>query len=211
MPSLYFTTSSCGAASYIAAKRGGVKWDKAQIVDLPTHKVIETGEDFYKINPKGNVPTIVLEDGSLLNENVGTLYWIAKNSKQNNLLGKNLIEECHVVNMLGYLTSEIHKAVFAGLWSRPSDEEKERLVKKLHANLEYLANNYLSGRKYLVGNDFTVADAYLYIMLTWPQYLQVQLPQRAQEYKDFIGSLAFVKEAHAEMQNLMEKQKSAQK
>jgi glutathione S-transferase len=75
MPKLYYTPTSCGAASFIAAATAGVNLDVEQ-VNLREHKT-NSGEDYYKINPKGNVPGLVLDDGTLLNEGSAVLQWIA--------------------------------------------------------------------------------------------------------------------------------------
>jgi glutathione S-transferase len=75
MVKLYYTSSSCGAANFISAFAGGLKIDTEEVV-LQTHKTA-SGADFYLINPKGNVPAIVLDDGTVLNENAATLQWIA--------------------------------------------------------------------------------------------------------------------------------------
>jgi glutathione S-transferase len=75
MAKLYYTSSSCGAASFIAAVVAGVHINAEQ-VDFKTH-LTTSGADFYKINPKGNVPCIVLEDGTVLNEGAATLQYIA--------------------------------------------------------------------------------------------------------------------------------------
>lgn len=76
MPKLYYTSTSCGAANFIAAYVGGVLLETEQ-VDISTHVTKTTGADFYAINPKGNVPAIVLDDGTVLNENSATLQYIA--------------------------------------------------------------------------------------------------------------------------------------
>jgi glutathione S-transferase len=75
MPKLYYTPTSCGAASFIAAHIAGVQLDVEQ-VDLRTHTT-SSGADFYKINVKGNVPALVLEDGTVLNEGAAVLQYIA--------------------------------------------------------------------------------------------------------------------------------------
>lgn len=205
MPKLYCTPTSCGAASFIAAKRGGVNFDVVEIVDLPTHTLVSTGEDYYQINSKGNVPSIVFEDKSILNENVGTLYWIGKNSKKNNLLGKSAKDEFQVVNLLGFLASEVHSTGFSPLFRKPEGDARNQIVTRLTDRLNYLVKTYLAnGRKYLIGDDFTVADAYLYIMLTWAGYVNFNLPAELSKYKDTIGSLDFVKESHAELNKLQE-------
>ena len=75
MTKLYYTPTSCGAASFIAAVAAGIHID-AEVVDIGTHKTA-SGEDYYKINPKGNVPALVLDDGTVLNEGAAVLQWIA--------------------------------------------------------------------------------------------------------------------------------------
>jgi glutathione S-transferase len=72
---LYYTPTSCGAVSFITAVTNGLKID-TEIVDLATHKTA-SGADFYAINPKGNVPALVLADGTVLNENVAVLSYLA--------------------------------------------------------------------------------------------------------------------------------------
>lgn len=75
MTKLYYTTTSCGAASFIAAVAAGVHIDAEQ-ADIKTHTT-SSGKDFYAINPKGNVPALVLDDGTVLNEGAAVLQWIA--------------------------------------------------------------------------------------------------------------------------------------
>ena len=75
MPKLYYTSTSCGAASFIAAVAAKVTIDAEQVT-LNDHKT-KSGVDFYTINPKGNVPTLVLDDGTILNEGAATLQYIA--------------------------------------------------------------------------------------------------------------------------------------
>mmetsp|Transcript_13217 Transcript_13217/g.15123 ORF Transcript_13217/g.15123 Transcript_13217/m.15123 type:complete len:210 (-) Transcript_13217:90-719(-) len=209
MPSLYFTPTSCGAASFIAAKRGGIEWDRTEIVDLATHTLLGSGKDFYSVNPKGNVPTISLEDGDLLNENVGTLYWIGKNSTKNNLLGEKATDEFKVVNLLGYVASEVHKA-FGPFFAGPDEEERKKLTQNLNKKLEFVEKELLEDgkKKFLVGESFTVADSYLYIVLTWAGYLKLELPEKLKAYRDNIGELSFVKEAHAAMSKIAEDAKA---
>lgn len=208
MAKLYFTPTSCGAASFIAAKVGGVKFNESNVVSLSDHKLVKNGKDFYSVNPKGNVPAIELDDGTIINENTGSLYWIAKQS--NNLLGTSITEEFEVMNALGYLASEVHPA-FGPLFAVGKDEKKKiKLVEALFNKLEYVEKTYLSnGNKYLVGDTFTIADCYLYAMLYWPQYLGVDISKFSKllSYRTRISQLEKVKQSHAEMNQLESKQK----
>lgn len=173
MPKLYFTPTSCGAATFIASKKGGIKFDETNVVSFPEHKLLKDGSDFYAINPKGNVPALLLDDGTLLNENTGTLYWVGKTGS-GNLLGHNMKEEVDTVNMLGFLASEVHKA-FAPLFSAKDEESKKQYKERLFKQLQFIEDIYLNEEKeYLVGDSFTVADSYLYVMLHWPPDLIMQ-------------------------------------
>lgn len=80
MPKLYYTSTSCGAANFISAFVAGVRLETEQVT-LATHTTA-SGADFYTINPKGNVPAIVLDDGTVLNENAATLQWISDQVEQ---------------------------------------------------------------------------------------------------------------------------------
>ena len=80
MPKLYYTPTSCGAASFIAAHTAGLKLD-CETVDLGSHKTA-SGADFYAANPKGNVPALVLDDGTCLNEGAAVLQWIADQARR---------------------------------------------------------------------------------------------------------------------------------
>lgn len=211
MAHLYFTKDSCGAASYIAAKRGGVKFDSYNLVDLESHTLLRSGEDFYVINPKGNVPTIKFESGQVLNENVGTLYWIGKNAVQNDMLGKTADDEYAVVNLLSFIATEVH-TVFHFLFAKKEDADFTKfMLEELAKKLEYLTGHYLEqgDNDYLIGRGFTVADAYLYIVLTWTKYVGVDISefQVIAGYFQRVSKLPFIKEAHQEMQNMENKQK----
>ena len=75
MPKLYYTTTSCGASSFMAAKAAGLKFEAEQ-VNLATHRTVVGDVDFYTINPKGNVPCLVLDNGIVINENIASLSFI---------------------------------------------------------------------------------------------------------------------------------------
>ena len=209
MATVYFTPTSCGAATFISAKVGGVEFKEANVVSLAEHKLLKNGKDFREVNPKGNVPTIVLEDGTLLNENVGTLHWVGKNGKD--LLGRNAAEEALIVNALGYLASEVHQSFGPLFYYKGEPEGRKPLEEKLFKKLEYLEKNYFANdEKYLVGESFSVADAYLYVMLYWPGFLKIDISKfiKLSAFKERVAALEKVKAAHAEMQKLEEEQKS---
>ncbi len=195
---LYYTPTSCGAASYIAAHAAGLKFD-SEVVDIRTH-LTASGQDFYKINPKGNVPTLVLADGSVLNEGAATLQYIADQNPESKLAPKwGTNERYHLINHLNYIASEVH-ASFGPLFNPTlSEEAREAATKKLYTKFDFLEKNVLrDGKSFLLGDNFTVADSYLYITLTWTPYVKVNLDNhpKLKAYFAGIGALKVVQEAH---------------
>ncbi|CEP02536.1 GST C-terminal domain-containing protein [Plasmodiophora brassicae] len=204
---LYYTPTSCGASNYIAAHKAGLIGSKvnAYQVDLQTHKVT-TGpnkdKDFYQINPKGNVPCLVLEDKTILNENAATLQWIADQNPTSELAPAAGTSARYLIQAkLSYISSEVHSLVGPLFNPATPNEVKEWLKAKLKTKYEHLVKHELNNKKYLVGNKFTVADSYLYIVLSWMKYLGVDLGAfpALQAYHDNIAALDFVKSAHAAM------------
>ena len=198
MPKLYYTTTSCGAASFIAAAVAGVNLQTEQ-VDLGTHKTA-SGADYYAINPKGNVPGLVLDDGTLLNEGAAVLQWIADQAPGKVAPPNGTTQRYEVQNALNYIASEVHPSI--GHLFYPNNEEIKAYIKsKAAAKLTFLENNLIGDKHFLVGNAFSIADSYLYIALSWTQYVGIDLAPypKVKAYFERIGDLDFVKAAHARM------------
>lgn len=198
MATLYYTPTSCGAASFIASVAAGVHLNVEQ-VSLATHTTT-SGADYYKINPKGNVPCLVLEDGTVLNEGAAVLQYIADQAPGTIAAPYGTSERYLVQNVLNYLASEVH-ASYGPLFGPLSAEAKTAQLEKLNKKLEYVNNTLLQDKTYLVGDKFSIADSYLYIILSWSGYVGVDLtPYPAiQAFSEAIGKLPFVVEAHAAM------------
>lgn len=196
MPKLYYTPTSCGAASFISAFIAGVKIETEEVA-LATHTTA-SGVDFYTINPKGNVPTIVLDDGTVLNENAATLQWIADQNPGSVGAPAGTTARYELIGALSYISSEFHGTV-GGLFYPGSDEVKAHIREKLAKKLAYVENTFVGKKSFVVGDSFTVADAYLYICLSWFGYVQVDLTPfpNTKAYFERIGALENVKAAHA--------------
>lgn len=196
MPKLYYTSTSCGAASFISAFTAGVQLETEQ-VDIRTH-VTSSGADFYKINPKGNVPALVLDDGSVLNENIAVLLWIADQAPGTIAPAPGSPGRSQLLNVLSYVATEVHPAVgcfFAP--NQPADVTaffRSRVAQKL----TYVNDHLVGDRRFLVGDSFSVADSYLYIVLSWTQYVGIDLAAypKAQQFFRHIGGLENVRAAH---------------
>lgn len=133
---LYYTPTSCGAASYIAAHKAELLGGKlnAYQVDLQTHKVTtgpHAGKDFYAINPKGNVPAIVVDDDTVLNENASTLQWIADQNPNAELAPPNGSLQRYVLqSKLSFISSEVHASVAPLFHASLSSEMKQFFIKR---------------------------------------------------------------------------------
>lgn len=197
MPKLYYTATSCGASSFIAAFTANVKLETEQ-VDIRSHQTA-SGVDFYTINPKGNVPTLVTDSGDVLNENIASLLFIADQNPGSVGAAPGTPERHLLVNALSYIASEVHPSIgcfFApGLAEDVTAYFRDRVSKKL----AYLESNFIGEKAFVVGDSFTVADSYLYICLTWTKYVGIDLSgyPHVNGYLERIGNLENVKAAHA--------------
>jgi glutathione S-transferase len=191
-PKLYYTTTSCGAASYIAATLGGIVFDSEK-VDIRAGKT-ESGADFEAVNWKGSVPALVLPDGMVLSENVASLTWINDNAVKKWGPEKGTPAWYEMINNLGYVNSAIHRS-FGPLFYAQTEEEKVPLRAKLQTELGYLVKFGTKGGKFL-GSQFTVADIYAYICLSWAPYVGVTLDEPVAAYFKGIQAIDGVGSVH---------------
>jgi glutathione S-transferase len=167
---LYLTPGACSLADHIALHEAGLEFDRIR-VDLETKRT-ENGEDFTSINPKGYVPALVLDDGQLLTENVAILSWVADHAP--NLAPAGELGRIRLIEMLAFISTELHKS-FGRFFFPTSEAEKKAAEDTIRKRLDFLAIP-LRG-DYLFGSEFSVADAYLYVMLRWARMKGLALPE----------------------------------
>jgi glutathione S-transferase len=200
---LYYTSTSCGSASFIAAHAAGLKGLQVEQVDLKTH-VTSKGKDFYSINHKGNVPTLVLADGTVLNEGTAVLQFIADQKPEAKLAAPyGTVERYKLMNALNHIASEVHTRI-GGLFLA-TDATREFLLKRANDKLAYL-DKEIKGQFY-VGDHFTIADSYLYVVLNWTQWVGLSLDSypNVKKYYEGIKALPVVVEARKLMEANPEK------
>jgi glutathione S-transferase len=172
---LYFSPGACSLADHIALHEGGFKFEWIK-VDLETKKSAD-GQDYMKINPKGYVPTLVLDDGSVLTENVAILTWIADQRPALAPASENL-GRYRLLEMLAFISTELHKQ-FKPFFSNGTDEAKkaarEQLEKRFAFIKERIKDDFLFER-------FSVADCYLFVMLTWADQPEVGVKHDLEAY-----------------------------
>jgi glutathione S-transferase len=174
---LYLAPGACSLADHIAMHEAELEFDRVR-VDLRAKRT-EDGRDFNEINPKGYVPALVLDDGQLLTENVAILCWVADRAPQ--LAPGGELGRIRLIEMLAFIATELHKP-FVRTFFPTSDAEKKAAEGILARRLGFIAAR-LRG-DYLFGSGFTVADAYLYVMLRWGQAKKLELPEALPAFFD---------------------------
>lgn len=195
---LYFTPGACSMAPHIVLREAGYTYELER-VDL-AKKETATGEDYYKINPKGSVPAIQLDDGQILTEAAVILQYLADQKPESGLVpGPGTMDRYRLMEWMNFITSEVHKQ-FGPLFNPKTPEEwKENQLNLLNTRFDYLAEN-LEGKQYLMGDTFTVADAYLFTVLNWSNFLEVDLGKwpTLQDYMARVAARPEVKETMKE-------------
>jgi glutathione S-transferase len=169
---LYYTPGACSQAPHIAIHELGLSYDAVK-VDLATHK-LDDGTDYRTINPKGYVPTLELDDGTRITEANVILQYLAEQKPGRLAPAFGTKERWKLMEWLAFIATEVHKG-FGPLWNpqTPADV-RERTVKALGNRFGYLTQT-LEKQPFLMGNEFTIADAYLFVILNWSDYHKVDL------------------------------------
>jgi glutathione S-transferase len=185
---LYYSPGACSFASHIILEETGLKYD-IEKVDLKSHR-LANGEDYSKVNPKNQVPALMTDDGQLLTEGAIIMQYICDQKPEKKLLPQwGTFERYRANEWLNYIATEIHKglsALFAAdRWvkDKTANEQfriaiKEGLAKKF----EYL-DQHLQNNNFILGSQFSPADAYLFTVLNWHKFLQVDLSP----FKNLLG------------------------
>ena len=161
---LYYSTGSCSLAADIALHESGLKFDREK-VDLQT-KVTETGANFREVNSKGSVPVLVLDDGQVLTEVAAVTQYIADQVPDKKLApAAGTIERYRVMEWLSFVGAELHKS-FGAFFAKAPDAWQDKMRQALGTRFDFVTKK-LAGRQYLMGDTFTVADAYLFAVIRW--------------------------------------------
>ncbi|WP_243367746.1 glutathione transferase GstA [Microvirga solisilvae] len=174
---LYYSPGASSLAPHIIACEAGldIEFDR---VDLNT-QTTASGTLFDKINPKGNVPALALSCGEVLTEVSAILEYLADRVPDHRLLPElGSLERYRVKEWVGFIATELHKG-FDPLWDGSMPDAARRLaVQYLQRRLSYL-DSRLEGRSYLMGERFTVADAYCFTVLSWARFHRIDLSEYA--------------------------------
>lgn len=196
---LYFSPGACSLSPHIALREAGIPVELVK-VDLKT-KQTANGENYLQINPKGYVPALVLDSGEVLTEGPAIVQYIADQKPETKLAPvAGTIERVRLQEWLNYITSELHKS-FSGLFNPQAPTEWKTMVRDMLGKRFGFIEAHLENRSYLLGDQFTVADGYLFTILLWTRAVEIDLKQWPILHKYFerIAGRAKVQEAfHAE-------------
>ena len=192
---LYYSPGACSLSPHIVAREAGIAIDLKK-VDLKSKTLAEGGE-YAKVNGKGYVPALALDDGSLLTECPAILQYLADQKPESGLAPKaGTMERYRLQEMLNFITSELHKGMGTFFNPKATAEWKAAVTERLGLRLDYLAKE-LAGKQYLMGDKFSVADAYLFTVMNWAPMVKFDMSRwpAITEYQKRVGQRPKVQEA----------------
>lgn len=184
---LFFSPGACSLAPHIVLKETQQAF-QLEKVDTGTHTTAD-GADYYAINPKGAVPVLELENGERLTEGPVIAQYLADKAGRADLLpAAGSMDRYRVMEWQNYITSELHKT-FTPLFNPDLDSSaKKTLASVLRKKYEWV-NTQLQSKDYLLGQSFTVADAYLFAVTGWARYVSLDLAD-LKHLQDFLARVA---------------------
>ena len=192
---LYYSPGVCSLAPHIALKEAGIEAELVK-VDMATH-TLPDGADFYDINPRGYVPVLEMDNGERMSEGPAIMQYLADLRPQARLApAAGSWERYRLQEWLAFINSELHKG-FGPLFDPDlGDEAKALLRGKVEKRLDWLAGR-IAGTTWLLGDQFTVADGYLFTVLGWTRFLGIDLAKwpELDAYRDRVGARPAVRAA----------------
>lgn len=189
---LYYLPGACSLATHIALIESGLAYTLNRVDQA---KRTEDGRDFHTINPKGYVPALALDDGTVLTENLALLAWIAHQSGK--LLAADGLDRWRALEAVAFMTTELHGNFKPLFYPDTPDAQKTKAKETLVKRFGTLAEQ-LGDRPYLIGDSFSIADAYLFVMLSWAKNFQLDVSAGFTPYFARLAGLPSITRALAE-------------
>ena len=173
MTKLYYSPGACSLSPHIVLHEAGLPFTPV-LASTKTHQLAD-GTDYYTINPKGYVPLLELDNGERLSEGPVIVQYIADQAPASKLVPPaGTMARYRVMEWLNFVTSELHKS-YSPLFNKDMPEEGKAIYRKKLGDRYAWIDRQLAGKDYLMGAQFTVADAYLYTVTTWAAFVGVDL------------------------------------
>lgn len=170
---LYYSPGACSLSPHIVLREAGLAFEPV-LAPTKTHQLTD-GTDYYTINPLGYVPLLELDDGTRLREGPAIVQYIADQVPNRNLAPANgTLPRYRLQEWLTFIGTELHRN-FTPLFNAAMPEEAKKLARDRIANRFGFVNEQLAGKDYVMGEHFTVADAYLYVVTRWSKPMSIDL------------------------------------
>lgn len=170
---LYYKSGACSLSPHIVLREAGLDFS-IEKVDLATKKT-ETGDDFLAVNPKGQIPTLLLNDGSILTEGVAIVQYLADQKPDRQLMPEQgTLARYHALEWLNYIATELHKG-FSPLFNPKTPDDFKAVTREALSKKFAYVNESLKDNQFLLGARFSVADAYLFTVMGWAKALKFDL------------------------------------
>ncbi|WP_401742005.1 glutathione transferase GstA [Stenotrophomonas geniculata] len=169
---LYYTPGTCSLAAHILLRELGIEFDMDR-VDHATKRT-ESGEDFLKINAKGYVAALRLDNGEVLTEGAAILLYLADVAGVEFSVPVSAIGAARLHEWLVYIAAELHPT-FGPLFHPESDTVLEQSKQRLYRKLDIVESGLSDGRRYLLGSSISIADIYLFVVVNWTGHLGIDL------------------------------------
>jgi glutathione S-transferase len=191
---LYYSPGACSLSPHIALLEAGLPYDLVK-VDLRAKK-LENGDDYLKVNPKGQVPALQLDSGELVTEGPVIVQMIADKAGKGLAPARDHDDRYKLQAWLTYINSELHKNMGPQFSPVLADDAKAFFKDRVMGKLKYV-DGELAGKDYLMGKQFTVADGYMFTMLSWAERMKWDLSAMPNlvAYKARVGARPKVQEA----------------
>jgi glutathione S-transferase len=182
---LYYAPGACSLSPHIVAEEAGLALDLVK-VDLIAH-TLEDGSDFHKINPKGSVPALVMDSGELLTEGPAIVQYLADQNPASGLAPAcGTLPRYHLQEWLTFINGEIHKT-FGPLFHGATGDERKKTIDTIGKRFAF-ADKALTNQPFLLGETFTAADAYLFVMLTWAKKMHIAVTPALAAFFDRVAA-----------------------
>ena len=170
---LYYSPGACSLSPHIVLRELGLPYEPV-LASTKTHKLVD-GTDYYTINPKGYVPLLELDDGQRLSEGPAIVQYLADQKPASGLVAApGSMARYRQMEWLNFVSSELHKS-YSPLFNAAMPEEGKAVFReRLRGRYKYL-NQQLEGKSYLMGDSFSVPDAYLFTVTNWAPRVGVDL------------------------------------
>jgi glutathione S-transferase len=195
MTKLYYSPGACSLSPHIVLRESGLPFSLV-LASTKTKKLAD-GTDYNTINSKGYVPLLELDDGQRLSEGPAIVQYIADQAPASGLApAAGTMARYRLMEWLNFITSELHKGFSPLFTPGMPDEAKAMAQKKLGERLAWV-DGQLAGKAYLMGDTFTVADAYLFTVAGWGKYVGVDISglQNLSAYMGRVAARPAVQEA----------------